>query len=154
MFSCSAAFLNTALWTWSSAASTKSELTWSLWDTLSLLHGGLQEHMQNVSYNSFHSYTSNPGSLLEHNQNLNYNYIIPHAVTATQRFQPCGKPLTAFGTSVAMHALFCNASAMSHWLPQPTQEITDFPAITHESWRSAQDKAALITALFFMWWRC
>lgn len=108
--------------------------------------------MQNVFYNSFHSFTSNPGSLLEHNQDLNCNYIIPHAVRATQRFhrrfQPCGKLLTVFGTSVAMHALFCDASATSHWLPQPTQEITDFQAITHESWRSAQDKAALTTALF------
>lgn len=41
-----------------------------------------------------------------------------------------------FSDSVAMHALLHDASATSHRLPQPTQEITDFQLLTHEPRRS------------------
>lgn len=53
-----------------------------------------------------------------------------------------------FGLCVAMHALLHDAQATSHWLPQPTQEFTDFQRFTHEPWRSAQDKAAFTNTHF------
>lgn len=83
--------------------------------------------------------------------------LTPHAVRGRERKATKAfiQPLfsheicfsTVFGISVAMRALFHGAWATSHPLPQPTQEITDFQGIAHESGRSAQDRAAFTTTL-------
>lgn len=41
-----------------------------------------------------------------------------------------------------MHSLLRLHGPRAQPLPQPTQEITDFQGVTHESGASAQDKAA------------
>lgn len=48
----------------------------------------------------------------------------------------------SLGTGLAMHSLLRLHGPRAQPLPQPSQEITDFQGVTHESGASAQDRAA------------
>lgn len=116
-------------------------------------------HDSSLSPGVKHSFTPHTGRiLLELKKELNWScsaVLTPHAVRGRERkatkafIQPLfsheRRFSTVFGISVAMRALFHGAWATSHPLPQPTQEITDFQGIAHESGGSAQDKAAFTT---------